>query len=405
MPISDPSSAYNPDEQLARLGRLCRLRSIAVYREQALYLQVLRDELGPAVRQALFSLMSETDPLRFNRLTEGQRTRFHAAIDNLINRCSVLLTVEQQMHLADQIQQEQLRHQARASRQMLQGLQQAAQQQQSEPSSQLTDLPPGASGGSVELSMAPPLDQPHRFGVHPKPSFRRNKHSKQDQPPQPQPPLSNSLPEPTPQPEPQPSSDSGDGAIQGDLDVLRSLFELAGEALEQPASAGSLVGRSSAADADDGQNNLLPTMPVALLQWMEAMDLALSRRLRNLSHAVNVQLLRSGLAQALLPVNLLEAVLNGQMETQASPSNLLRLQLPLAMGDLGPGMDVLCVLVRSSELEFDSYRLRRCRLRLRDQHQELLKMVRQQRHWERRCLDRDARTPWQTPPDPKTPAD
>jgi len=390
VPISDPSSAYNPDEQLARLGRLCRLRSIAVYREQALYLQVLRDELGPAVRQALFSLMSETDPLRFNRLTEGQRTRFHAAIDNLINRCSVLLTVEQQMHLADQIQQEQLRHQARASRQMLQGLQQAAQQQQSEPSSQLSDLPPGASGGSVELSMAPPLDQPQRFGIQAPPESRSRPHAS---------------PAPVPQPESQPSHDAVDGAIQGDLDVLRSLFELAGEALEQPSSPGSSVGGSSGSNPIEGENNLLPTMPVALLQWMDSMDLALSRRLRNLSHAVNVQLLRSGLAQALLPVNLLETVLIGQMETQASPSNLLRLQLPLAMGDLGPGMDVLCVLVRSSELEFDSFRLRRCRRRLRDQHQELLKMVRQQRHWERRCLDREARTPWQTPPDPKTPAD
>ena len=390
MPISDPSSAYNPDEQLARLGRLCRLRSIAVYREQALYLQVLRDELGPAVRQALFSLMSETDPLRFNRLTEGQRTRFHAAIDNLINRCSVLLTVEQQMHLADQIQQEQLRHHARASRQMLQGLQQAAQQQQSEPSSQLSDLPPGASGGSVELSMAPPLDQPQRFGIQAPPESRSRPHAS---------------PAPVPQPESQPSHDAVDGAIQGDLDVLRSLFELAGEALEQPSSPGSSVGGSSGSNPIEGENNLLPTMPVALLQWMDSMDLALSRRLRNLSHAVNVQLLRSGLAQALLPVNLLETVLIGQMETQASPSNLLRLQLPLAMGDLGPGMDVLCVLVRSSELEFDSFRLRRCRRRLRDQHQELLKMVRQQRHWERRCLDREARTPWQTPPDPKTPAD
>ena len=390
MPISDPSSAYNPDEQLARLGRLCRLRSIAVYREQALYLQVLRDELGPAVRQALFSLMSETDPLRFNRLTEGQRTRFHAAIDNLINRCSVLLTVEQQMHLADQIQQEQLRHQARANRQMLQGLQQAAQQQQSEPSSQLSDLPPGASGGSVELSMAPPLDQPQRFGIQAPPESRSRPHAS---------------PAPVPQPESQPSHDAVDGAIQGDLDVLRSLFELAGEALEQPSSPGSSVGGSSGSNSIEGENNLLPTMPVALLQWMDSMDLALSRRLRNLSHAVNVQLLRSGLAQALLPVNLLETVLIGQMETQASPSNLLRLQLPLAMGDLGPGMDVLCVLVRSSELEFDSFRLRRCRRRLRDQHQELLKMVRQQRHWERRCLDREARTPWQTPPDPKSPAD
>ena len=300
------------------------------------------------------------------------------------------MTVEQQMHLADQIQQEQLRHHARASRQMLQGLQQAAQQQQSEPSSQLSDRPPGASGGSVELSMAPPLDQPQRFGIKVPTESRSRRQSP---------------PEPTPQPEPQPSSDSGDGAIQGDLDVLRSLFELAGEALEQPAAVGSSVGGSSGSNPIEGENNLLPTMPVALLQWMDSMDLALSRRLRNLSHAVNVQLLRSGLAQALLPVNLLETVLIGQMETQASPSNLLRLQLPLAMGDLGPGMDVLCVLVRSSELEFDSFRLRRCRRRLRDQHQELLKMVRQQRHWERRCLDREARTPWQTPPDPKSPAD
>ena len=215
MPVTDPSSAYDPNEQLARLGRLCRLRSIAVYREQALYLQVLRDELGPAVRQALFSLMSETDPLRLNQLTDGQRIRFHAAIDNLINRCSVLLTVEQQMHLADQIQQEQLRHQARASRQMLQGLQQVAQQQQSENEPQQGDPSPGVSEGSVELSMAPPLDQPQRFGIHPTPSFRRRKSSQHSQPPQPQPPQSQVPAEPPPQPEPQPPRDPGDGDAPG----------------------------------------------------------------------------------------------------------------------------------------------------------------------------------------------
>ena len=122
--------------------------------------------------------------------------------------------------------------------------------------------------------------------------------------------------------------------------MLRSLFELAGEALEQPVSGGGLVEASRGPHLSDEQKNLLPTMPVALLQWMDAMDLALARRLRNLSHAINVQLLRCGLANALLPVNLLEAVLNGQMETQAAPSNLLRLQLPLAMGQLGQGIDV-----------------------------------------------------------------
>ena len=188
---------------------------------------------------------------------------------------------------------------------------------------------------------------------------------------------------------------------QPDLDVLRSLFELAGEALQHHSDAAA-VQAAEGDPAADCDSTFLPSMPDALLQWMEGMDLALSRRLRNLSHAVNVQMLRSGLAQALLPVNLLEAAISGQMETQSAPSNLLRLRLPLPMGELEQGMDVLCVLLRFSELEFDSHRLRRCRRRLRDQQRELITMVRQQRHWERRCLDREALTPWQNSLDPNT---
>ena len=398
MPASDRTSAHDPDEQLARLRSLCRLRSIAIYREQALYLQILRDELEPALRQALFSLISETDPLRFSQLPEANRTRFHAAVQRLINRCSVLLTVEQQMHLAGQMQKEQLRRHTRASQQMLQELSEAAEQQGGEPD-QHQPPAPGPARGSVELSLIPPLDQPQRFGFPPRSA------AQQQPPPQQQPPSQQQPPQHQPSPPERGEADSS--ADQGDMDVLRSLFQLAGEALQQQVGSAVVPLPGGADDASADNANLLPTMPDALLQWMEAMDLALSRRLRNLSHAVNVQLLRSGMAQALLPVTLLEAVLSGQIETQSAPSNLLRLRLPLAMGDLDPGMDVLCVLMRSSEFEFDSHRLRRCRRRLRDQHRELLKMVRQQRHWERRCLDREARNPWQTSfdPSPQTPGD
>lgn len=402
MPASDRTSAHDPDEQLARLRSLCRLRSIAIYREQALYLQILRDELEPALRQALFSLISETDPLRFSQLPEANRTRFHAAVQRLINRCSVLLTVEQQMHLAGQMQKEQLRRHTRASQQMLQELSEAAEQQAGE-TDQHPMPAPGPARGSVELSLIPPLDQPQRFGFPPRPAHQQQPPSQQ-QPSQQQPPQQQPAQQ---QPSPPDRGDADSSAEQGDMDVLRSLFQLAGEALQQQVGSAAvpLPGGGEGASADNA--NLLPTMPDALLQWMEAMDLALARRLRNLSHAVNVQLLRSGLAQTLLPVTLLEAVLTGQIETQSAPSNLLRLRLPLAMGDLDPGMDVLCLLLRSSEFEFDSHRLRRCRRRLRDQHRELLKMVRQQRHWERRCLDREARNPWQTSfdPSPQTPGD
>ena len=49
------------------------------------------------------------------------------------------------------------------------------------------------------------------------------------------------------------------------------------------------------------------------------MELALGRRLRNLYHAINVELLRGGVGRSLLPVSLLDAVLDGQLETMAAP--------------------------------------------------------------------------------------
>ena len=370
--MSDPDvrPAYDPSEQLARLQRLCRLRAIALYREQALYLQVLRELLEGATRQALFNLLGEVDPSRFGRLPESTRQNFHAAVTDLIDRCSVLLTVEQLMQLVRQMQQEQRRQQAHASRSMLQKLSRQSQESAPEPEpptseSSTSELPRNAPSGSIQLSLASPLESPPRTAS------------------------TDPVKEPVPEP--------ADNKSSGDLDVLRSLFELAGDAMQQaqqPLDPGAVLDPSL-----DGNDHFLPNEPDALLHWIQAMDQALERRLRNLSHAVNVQMLRSGLAQTLLPISLLDAVLKGQVETQPTATNVLRLRLPLAVGELDQGMDVLCVLLRSNDLEFDSPRLRQCRKRLRAHHHALLTMVRQQRHWQRRSLDREARTHWQTPSD------
>lgn len=370
--MSDPDvrPAYDPSEQLARLQRLCRLRAIALYREQALYLQVLRELLEGATRQALFNLLGEVDPSRFGRLPESTRQNFHAAVTDLIDRCSVLLTVEQLMQLVGQMQQEQRRQQAHASRSMLQKLSRQSQESAPEPEPPTSEpptseLPRNEPSGSIQLSLASPLESPPRTAS----------------------------PDPVKEPVPEPA----DNESSGDLDVLRSLFELAGDAMQQaqqPLDPGAVLDPSL-----DGNDHFLPNEPDALLHWIQAMDQALERRLRNLSHAVNVQMLRSGLAQTLLPISLLDAVLKGQIETQPTATNVLRLRLPLAVGELDQGMDVLCVLLRSNDLEFDSPRLRQCRKRLRAHHHALLTMVRQQRHWQRRSLDREARTHWQTPSD------
>ncbi|AII49572.1 hypothetical protein KR52_10510 [Synechococcus sp. KORDI-52] len=336
-----------------------------MYREQALYLQVLRELLAGATRQALFNLLGEVDPSRFSRLPESTRHHFHASVSDLIDRCSVLLTVEQLMQLVRQMQQEQQRQQAHAGRTMLQNLSRQTQNKEpeSEPSSSAS--PPEEPSGSIQLSLASPLD----------------------------PPLSPAASAPATDP----VDEQPEAQTSGDLEVLRSLFELAGDAMHQAQHPIEAVG---GLDSSFGsEDNFLPREPDALLHWIQSMDQALERRLRNLSHAVNVQMLRSGLAQTLLPISLLDAVLKGQVETQPTATNVLRLRLPLAVGELDQGMDVLCVLLRSNDLEFDSPRLRQCRKRLRTHHHALLTMVRQQRHWQRRSLDREARTHWQNPSD------
>ena len=385
MPEAQGRSGHDPSEQLARLQRLCRKRSVEVYRDQALYLQILREELRDSTRQALFRLISDVDPGRFSALPESSRHRFHAAVDGLIQRCSVLLTIEQLMHLMMQMEEEVRRRQARLSRDMLRGLAEQQHQQQSSATPPGPDELPQEPSGSVHLSFNLPVNEPQAYSALQPP---------EQQPPTQQPPTQQS---PAQQPPPQLENPEAGS----DVDVLRSLFQLAGDALEQSTSSlEEEIAEFSGGSHHIGEHGLLPEMPDALLHWMDGLDQALTRRLRNLSHAVNVQMLRCGLASTLLPVNLLEAVLRGQVETQSTATNLLRLRLPMAMGEVEQGVDVLCLLLRTSELEFDSHRLRRCRRRLHAHHRDLLTMVRQQRHWQRRRLDLEARSHWQSPTGP-----
>ena len=115
MPEADPLNGHDPSEQLAKLQSLCQHRSVALYRDQALYLQILREELPSRIRQALYRLVSDVDP-GLLQPSESTRQQFHNAVDDLVSRCSVLLTVEQLIHLVGQMEDEARRQQARVSR-------------------------------------------------------------------------------------------------------------------------------------------------------------------------------------------------------------------------------------------------------------------------------------------------
>lgn len=138
----------------------------------------------------------------------------------------------------------------------------------------------------------------------------------------------------------------------------------------------------------------LPHDPVLLLRWLEGLEAALERRLRNLSHAINVDLLRHGLSRGLLPVSLLEAVLQGQIETLASPANVLRLQLPFGLRPGARPLQAIAILLRPVDLEMEEPRLRTCRRRIHQHRLQVRKMAQTYRRLQRRLQAHEAERLW-----------
>ena len=202
------------------------------------------------------------------------------------------------------------------------------------------------------------------------------------------------------------SSSLDPGSEPSELEVLRSLFVMAGDSLDSTEAESDRrpvldPQESNAVDPLDTNDQLMPETASGLLHWLDCLDAALIRRLRNLSHAVNVELMRAGINRSLLPIQLLDAVISGQLPSQSAPSNLLKLTLPLTLMTEEQSMQTLCVLVRPADLEFDDHGLRRIRARLRFQRGELGSWLLKERHWQRRASSGGPNHWW--PNQPETP--
>jgi len=334
-----------------QLEALCEQRdhhNPALYRDLALYLQVLRDGLLNTVQQACFHLATEVHADRYLAMADPQRRQLHRRLRGLVCRVSSLLTVEQLALSAGQMARERL---AQQRQRWLEGLELESEAAAAEP------MPP--SPGSVELALQPPID------LLPGDS-----------------PLMARLLSPEPLPPPQPSRESGSPA--GLPEGLAEAFSAVVERLEADADGASDDAPAALPPPwDQGQ---LPREPGLLLLWLEGFEAALSRRLRNLSHAINVELLRLGLSRSLLPLSLLEAAGQGRLELQEAPPNLIR--LPVA------GLEGLAVLLRPADLEQHLPSLRTCRARWRQHRQEVRRMAELSRRLRRRVQVLEAEQLW-----------
>ena len=350
--MSDLSDSIDLPGQLQALTQGLSQSNPELYRHVALYLQVLRQVLPQQVRQACFHLATQVHPQRYSELPVDRRRLLHGQIQDLVGRCCSLLTVEQLVILAAQISRERQRRDRHEREQLLEELTWEGETGGGEPE----PLPPG----SVQIAFAPPLAGG---------SFLWGSLCRAEAP----------APDPDAGPQDDPDDEQNDEQDDGQNNDRR---EDSDEPSEDAFEEDSLW-----------QAGRLPEDPERVLRWMDGMELALARRLRNLSHAVNVELLRGGVSRSLLPVSLLDAVLAGQLETMAAPANLMRLPLPFP-GARGPQAQTLAVLLRPTDLELEEPRLRTCRRRLQQHRQEVRRMAQQFRRLQRRLRIHQAEQLW-----------
>ncbi len=394
-------------QQLSAVNAGRESNNAGLYRDLALYLQVLREGLLNAVQQACFHLATRFYPERYCDLDPVQRTSLHRGIAELVQRCCSLLTVEQLVQLAGQIGRERRQQQQRRQREWLAQLRKAGDEfsQAPHPGTTLAGLDAGGEdgpspsrhdidpAGSIQINAALPLDLERWHALIASPGEARSEGFGQHE-----------------------EGNEEDGHEADSGEVVEEVVEEVGDADEEQDTLEGLLGPEAEALLDTlfeggGQGRepspwdsaALPTDPQALQEWLEGFERALVRRLRNLSHAVNVELLRSGLSRSLLPTSLLQAALQGQLEPQPAPANLLRLQVPLAP-DAGGEFDSVALLLRLTDLELDQPRLRTCRSRWQRHRQEIRRMAERHRRLQRQLQRLEAERLWhQDNPSPSQP--
>jgi len=449
-PTDAGAGLSGPEHHLRDLQERLRSSNADLYRHLALYLQVLRQVLPVRVERAVFHLATQLQPRRYSGLPPEDRRQLHRRLAALVHRCTSLLTVEQLVSLAAQMARERERQERRERHRLLQSFASSSGQDESLALSSLTQadlpLPAGAPSGpgsgridsgplpegSVDLDGGRPfstsllqsllaaipsgseanrgtlagfrdlaqagfdvgttadrtelqeqgqevpanhLKEEHEEDSHEEDSYEEDSHEEMNE-------------------ESQVNNGLQDGQENHGEDLaLPPLSSLAGMPL--PPLLQRLMGESSQHSRahDPWQDARLPDDPLLLLRWLEGVEQALARRLRNLSHAINVELLRTGLSGTLLPVSLLDGVLGGQVEVQPAPPNLLRLQLPFPAEDAS-SLVVMAVLLRSVDLELEEPRLRTCRRRLQQHRQEVRRMAQQFRRLQRRREAHEAEQLW-----------
>ena len=410
--------------QLAHYQGQLAVSNPDLYRHLALYLQVLRSGLLTAVQQACFHLATQVEPSRYQELPIRQRQHLHQRMVSLVARTTTLLTVEQVAHLAGQLERKRRNTKRSNQERLIAALEARASMDGDAPS---LPVPEGSINLGLALPLAPELFEPRSIsGLLPMEDGGSPFGDRESQVSSQEDDSDFELP----------SDRDGAEHLQAVEAMVAAFGEVLASSLQAKGLEGSLLrddsdkdsdelsgddsdgssrddnDGSSRDDNDDASDEVcgdvepetrplapwdqahLPRNPVDLLLWLDGFERAIAQRLRNLSHTLNVELLRQGVSRSLLPVSLLDAALKGQLEPLSAPANVLRVPLPFGSPDGPAALEAGAVLLRLSDLELEQPKLRTCRSRVQQHRQELRRMAQHYRRLERRLQSLEAEQLW-----------
>ena len=383
-------SNFDPLDQISLLKEKCNNISPHLYRVTSIYLEELRSLLPQTIRTSLFSLITDRTGDDFGFSTVSSRKRFQLKIDKLVTNNMSLITIEHLNELATKIDEENIRHLNNAKEQMSNVLNLRNESENTESFS---------SVDSINLSLNPPLENfsiteewngelKAPYSIDNKANYTKSTKSQSES-------LTTNK---NKEYEDLKDEDKNVDALNlksKDIEVLKSIFAIAEESNQiefQPNSEGSTHEHSSSVDVMN--NRLLPQSPTGLYEWIISIETALVRRLRDLSDSINSELLKSGLVNTLVPINILDAALAGQLISSKSISNILTFKLPTNNPLASGGLDIDCLLITPSDMEFDNPRLRKNRTNIKHYQNVLLGMIKQQRYWQARSLAAEVNREW-----------
>lgn len=402
------------------------------YRQLALYLQVLREILPESIDRAVFQIATQIHPDRYAALPPTRRRDLHRTLSILVKSTTTLLTVEQLWSLAARLQQQRQRRRLRRQRLLVQRLIDAstldeptasppqshgaeAESDREDPAGLFSAFQHGVDQamppGSVQLGLDLPLQGDpfgwmasswEPFSTDSEPMDARqdeaenvqstSQHETMDDDPDVD--ESGRVSPEDEDPEEEDEDDDVDHEDEDDDDDSAVAADNPSRGQRGTLGDDDLISDVPGLSLAPGSEGLLPRDPVLLERWLQLYQQALTRRLRHLSHAINSELMRSGLLPLLLPGSLLDAALDGRIDTLGAAPNLLRMELPMPIRSHGGTLQATVVLLRCSDLELEQPRLRRLGRALQQRRQEGRRMAEHLRRLRRRLQARKAETLW-----------